>query len=756
MADVLCSQGLHLCRCSEFTSADPAVSPPKDRDVHLHYVKHGPVQPAEGFVKNADGRCFRAEWYLRFPWLEYSVSKQAAFCFYCRLFAFENATAVQGGQVDSAFIGAGFNSWKKALEKGRGFRQHNESQSHSHAEKSYRDFMDGKAIDTQLSEEKDREVSRRQEVVRRNRQTVQRIFNVVRFIARLALPFRGHDETQHSLNRGVFLELIHYLAENGDAVLADHLSGAAANATYLAPQSQNDMIAIVGEQIQREVARRVSAAAVFSVMMDETTDVSHREQVAVFVRYVNESPSADCSIQIEERLLALVDTAETTGEALASLLIETLEKHQLSVQNVVGQGYDGGSNMRGASKGVQARIKQLNPTALFTHCFAHNLNRALVNAACDMKIPDVRNFFGIVELVFTFVEGSAARHAYFLRSQRDLRPDEPALHLKGLSDTRWNCRASSLRRLSTESVFRAVVATIEHVSSTTTDGAIRGTAAGLLSSVSNFKFLLSIELLTPVLESINNVSEALQSDQIDIMKGQKQIEALTQELKRLRDSQAVATAMDKAQALADKLNIEAELPTTRQRKAPRRIDDNPASGTSLSPLDNVKVNFYYPVVDRLIEELRQRFPEVLVEFSCLLPCHFAALDGERNLRRLAERYQLQPDAVVSQWRLSHQFVTAAADGSADLMQVFQEVPSTYSELRQLYKILLTLPVTTASVERSFSKMSMVKSKLRSTMAQERLESLLLATVERDLLLGLSDADLVAVFASKANRKLLLG
>jgi len=87
--------------------------------------------------------------------------------------------------------------------------------------------------------------------------------------------------------------------------------------------------------------------------------------------------------------------------------------------------------MCGACKGVQARIKELNPTALFTHCFAHNLNRALVNAACDMMTHDVRNFFGTVELVlFTFAEGSAAHHAYFLQAQRDLRPNEPALHLK--------------------------------------------------------------------------------------------------------------------------------------------------------------------------------------------------------------------------------------------------------------------------------------------------------------------------------------
>ena len=51
------------------------------------------------------------------------------------------------------------------------------------------------------------------------------------------------------------------------------------------------------------------------------------------------------------------------------------------------------------------------------------------------------NAFGTVELIFTFIEGSAARHAYFLSQQRESDPNEVALHLAGLSDTRWNCRA---------------------------------------------------------------------------------------------------------------------------------------------------------------------------------------------------------------------------------------------------------------------------------------------------------------------------
>ena len=68
---------------------------------------------------------------------------------------------------------------------------------------------------------------------------------------------------------------------------------------------------------------------------------------------------------------------------------------------------------------------------------------------------------------------------------------------------------------------------------------------------------------------------------------------------------------------------------------------------------------------------------------------------------------------------------------------------------------MTTVHTTAPVERGFSKLSMVKSKLRSTMSQGRLEALNLASVERDILLNLNDADLVARFASQADRRMLL-
>ena len=76
----------------------------------------------------------------------------------------------------------------------------------------------------------------------------------------------------------------------------------------------------------------------------------------------------------------------------------------------------------------------------------------------------------------------------------------------------------------------------------------------------------------------------------------------------------------------------------------------------------------------------------------------------------------------------------------------------------LYRIALSLPATTTSVGRGFSKLALLETKLqlRSTMTEERLEALVLPVVERDLLPQLSTDDLVAQFAAAADRRMNLG
>lgn len=83
--------------------------------------------------------------------------------------------------------------------------------------------------------------------------------------------------------------------------------------------------------------------------------------------------------------------------------------------------------------------------------------------------------------------------------------------------------------------------------------------------------------------------------------------------------------------------------------------------------------------------------------------------------------------------------------------------STYTNLHRAYEYFMTLPYTAVSCERAFSKLKIIKSRLRSALLQKHLESLLLMFVERELTFELNIDDIVNSFARTSNelRRLLI-
>lgn len=76
----------------------------------------------------------------------------------------------------------------------------------------------------------------------------------------------------------------------------------------------------------------------------------------------------------------------------------------------------------------------------------------------------------------------------------------------------------------------------------------------------------------------------------------------------------------------------------------------------------------------------------------------------------------------------------------------------YPNLTILLKITLTIPVTVASAERSFSKLKLIKNYLRSNMSQERLNGLAFLSIEKDISQTLDYSEIINDFASLKARR----
>ena len=108
----------------------------------------------------------------------------------------------------------------------------------------------------------------------------------------------------------MFRGLIRFRAEAGDVNLRDFLKSSPGNATYMSKTVQNNLVSSIGSMIQQEVVKRANASGAFAIVVDETRDVSSKEQMFLCVRYVHEG-------KVRKDFVAFVDAPEAAhGEKL--------------------------------------------------------------------------------------------------------------------------------------------------------------------------------------------------------------------------------------------------------------------------------------------------------------------------------------------------------------------------------------------------------------------------------------------------------
>ncbi|XP_060210402.1 uncharacterized protein LOC132637307 [Lycium barbarum] len=136
----------------------------------------------------------------------------------------------------------------------------------------------------------------------------------------------------------------------------------------------------------------------FGILVDESKYISHKEQMALMLRYV------DKNSEVVERFISLVHVSDTSACSLKKEIYSLLSNHSLSPSKIRRQGYDGASNMRGEINGLKTLIKKDSPSSYHIYYFAHQLQLILV--AIAKKHGDVEDFFDHVTNVLNAVGGS--------------------------------------------------------------------------------------------------------------------------------------------------------------------------------------------------------------------------------------------------------------------------------------------------------------------------------------------------------------
>ncbi|XP_061999005.1 uncharacterized protein LOC133716314 [Rosa rugosa] len=224
--------------------------------------------------------------------------------------------------------------------------------------------------------------------------------NCIRFLLRQGLAFRGHDASENSSNQGNFLELLQFLIDHNDEVRAVALKNFPENLKLTSPRIQKDIVNAAAIETTNVIMRNMSDAF-FSILGDESRDVSVKEQMAVTFRYVDKN---GC---VTESFIGIEHVANTTAISLKKAIYALFSKHGLSFSRLRGQGYDDASDMSEEHNGLKTLILKENSSAFYVHCFAHQLQLVLVGVAKKHEI--VGAFFTSVGSVIKIVEASSKR-----------------------------------------------------------------------------------------------------------------------------------------------------------------------------------------------------------------------------------------------------------------------------------------------------------------------------------------------------------
>ena len=423
-------------------------------------------------------RPFLRDWLTKYPWLTYEEASDKAFCNICQN-AKEKRLLESSKLVKQSFISRGFNNWKHAIER---FNGHEKSDCHRTAVIKLANEAKGVNVCSSLSKAK-----RDDMIAARN--ALHRIFTSLVYLSKQGLAVRGKTDSASNFSQ--------LLTLRGDDVPELQSWLARTKYRWMSHDIQNEMLSILANDVLDRILKEVRTAQWYSIMVDETTDCSRKEQMVLCFRICDEE------LKVHELFVCFCELEHQDAETLFSTVKQVLNNSNININHCRGQCFDGAANVSGH---LNVKIRTVEHRAIYVHCAAHCMNLVVQDAIAN--IPCYRDGLNIFGAMINFIRDSPKRLRIFEKIQ-----ELGANALRPFCPTRWILRESALTSVLQN--YTEVLTFMNEISEADRSEA-GAKAAGFAHQLEKFHVYFVLASLCKLFTAIGTVSQALQSDTLHL------------------------------------------------------------------------------------------------------------------------------------------------------------------------------------------------------------------------------------------------
>ena len=243
-------------------------------------------------------------------------------------------------------------------------------------------------------------------------------------------------------------------------------------------------------QVLRKIAD-LQNSPFYTLMVDESTDVSNKEQVVLCLRWV------------DDEFIGLYTVDDISVNTLVAVIKDALLRMNLTLSKVRGQCYDG---VAGARSGVAKQIVDEEPRAIYTHCYGHALNLACGDTIRKCKI--LKDALDVTYEIIKLVKLSPRRERIFekLKQVTMETPDTPGIHC--LRPTSWTVKADALKSIiENDGILQDLW---DESVDVVHESEMKARILGVSAQMKAFDYFYAINLAEFILCHSNNLSRTLQ------------------------------------------------------------------------------------------------------------------------------------------------------------------------------------------------------------------------------------------------------